>query len=222
MQRLRVVLAASLLALAPAAFAQRHHRRHNNTNTNTGGNSNSIPRAPVAVVHPVVGTTEGNVQPRPTLDLGEVIPVPVTTAAAMLRRMKVYLFNVPPGNDPYAIRGGGEGRRLWALLPSCQPSNNIDHRDPCPVDRVAIEAVIRGNVNTGTPTLLGNTPDARRLQAYVVNTGTDRVRIRVLGPNNSTRYEAVVEAERLEDLQPPQGTAVANGFDFDYLQYPAR
>lgn len=221
MHRLRVALAASLLMLAPAALAQHHRRRHNNSTAN-GGNSNSIPRAPVAIVHPVVGTTEGNVQPRPTLDLGEVIPVPVTTAAAMLRRMKVYLFNVPPGNDPYAIRGGGEGRRLWALLPSCQHSNTIDNREPCPVDRVAVEAVIRGNVNSGTPTLLGGTPDARRLQAYVVNPGTDRVRIRVLGPNNSTRYEAVVEAERLEDLPQPQGTPVATGFDFDYLQYPAR
>lgn len=216
MQRICLFVAASLFAFAPAAMGQRrHHRRGSHPAQNTQHN-------PVVVVHPVVGTTVGNVQAQPTLDLGEVIPTPVAMAAGMLRRMKVYLFNAPPGTDPYALRGGGEGRRLWALLPSCQATNTIDNQNPCPVDRVAVEAVIRGNVNAGTPTLLGSTPDSRRVQAFVVNSGTDRIRIRVFGPNNTTRYEAVVEAEHLEDLPRPQGVQAAQGFEFDYLQYPAR
>ncbi|TAK23677.1 MAG: hypothetical protein EPO40_26590 [Myxococcaceae bacterium] len=176
----------------------------------------------VAVAPPTVATTEATPQARPTLDLAEVIPVPVSAVDGMLRRMRVYLVIAPPGSTAFGIGALGQGRRIWAVLPSCRTTNPDDDREPCPVDRLTLEAVIRGNVNSGTPTFLGGVADARRVQSFVVEQSAPRVRLRVLGPGDRVRYEAVVEADRLADLQPPEGASSADGFTLDLTRYPAR
>lgn len=176
----------------------------------------------VAVVPPTVATTDALAQPRPTLDLSEVIPVPVSAVDGMLRRMRVYLFMVPAASSAYGVGALGQGRRIWALLPTCRTVNPDDDRPPCPVERVTVEAVVRGNVNAGTPTFLGGMADGRRVQSFVVEPSAPRVRLRILGPTNSIRYEAVVEVERLVDLPEPEGTLAPDGFSFDLTRYPAR
>jgi hypothetical protein len=210
---------AALLSLgaAPALAQRRPHRPRRPTAAAVAARPGSV-----AVAPPTVATTEATPQARPNLDLGEVIPVPVSAVDGMLRRMRVYLFIAPPGSSAFGIGALGQGQRLWALLPSCRTTNPDDDREPCPVDRVTLEAVIRGNVNSGTPTFLGGVADARRVQSFVVEPSAPRVRLRVLGPNNRVRYEAVVEADRLADLQPPEGNPAPDGFSFDLTRYPAR
>lgn len=211
-------LIASLALLPAAADAQHRHTRRRPA----GPPPSTAPGAPAPVAPPTVGTTEPTPAARPTLDLNEVIPVPVSAVDGMLRRMRVFLFTAPAGSSAYGLGTLGAGRRLWALLPSCRTHNPDDDRDPCPVDRVTVEAVMRGNVNAGTPTFLGGSADARRVQSFVVEASAPRVRLRVLGPANRVRYEAVVEAERLADLAPPEGTPGGDGFAFDLARYPAR
>jgi len=212
-----LALAAALsLGASTSAWAQRRShppRRPTPTAARPGS---------VAVAPPTVATTEATPQARPTLDLGEVIPVPVSAVDGMLRRMRVYLVIAPPGSTAFGIGALGQGRRIWAVLPSCRTTNPDDDREPCPVDRLTLEAVIRGNVNSGTPTFLGGVADARRVQSFVVEQSAPRVRLRVLGPGDRVRYEAVVEADRLADLQPPEGASSADGFTLDLSRYPAR
>ena len=199
------IVLATVCAQSPgAAIAQHRSTRHRRS-------SAASPPAAAA------GTA-----PRPSLDLGEVIPVPVSAVDGMLRRMRVFLFTAPPSSAAYGLGALGQGQRLWALLPSCRTTNPDDDREPCPVDRVTVEAVIRGNVNAGTPTFLGGAADGRRVQSFVVEPSAPRVRLRVLGPGNRIRYEAVVESERLADLAPPEGAPSADGFAFDLTRYPAR
>jgi hypothetical protein len=207
---------ASALAAGPAA-AQRRTPRHHRP-------APSAPSRPgsVAVVPPTVATTEAIPQARPNLDLGEVIPVPVSAVDGMMRRMRVFLFTAPPVSNAFGIGALGRGRRIWALLPSCRTTNPDDDREPCPVDRVTVEAVMRGNVNAGTPTFLGGHADGRRVQSFVVEDSAPRVRLRVLGPGDRVRYEAVVEADRLADLPPPEGASSPTEFTFDLTRYPAR
>ncbi|MDB4929745.1 MAG: hypothetical protein JWM10_2229 [Myxococcaceae bacterium] len=207
---------ASVLTLSPAD-AQRRTPRHHRPSPPA-----SVRPGSVAVVPPTVATTEAIPQARPNLDLGEVIPVPVSAVDGMMRRMRVFLFTAPPTSGAFGIGALGRGRRIWALLPSCRTTNPDDDREPCPVDRVTVEAVMRGNVNAGTPTFLGGQADGRRVQSFVVEDSAPRVRVRVLGPANRVRYEAVVEADRLADLPPPEGAATPAGFDFDLTRYPAR
>lgn len=211
------VLVAALALLPVAASAQRRHSHRHRPAPPASG-----PVAPVAVVPPTTATTEPTPAVRPNLDLNEVIPVPVSAVDGMLRRMRVFLFVAPAGTGAYGLGTLGRGRRLWALLPSCRTTNPDDDREPCPVDRVTVEAVMRGNVNAGTPTFLGGSADARRVQSFVVEDSAPRVRLRVLGPANRVRYEAVVESERLADLPAPEGAPGGDGFNFDLTRYPAR
>jgi hypothetical protein len=208
---------AAALALAPAAAQRRPPRHHRPA-------ASAAPARPgsVAVVPPTVGTTEAIPQARPNLDLGELIPVPVSAVDGMMRRMRVFLFTAPATSGAFGIGALGRGRRVWALLPSCRTTNPDDDREPCPVDRVTVEAVIRGNVNAGTPTFIGGQADGRRVQSFVVEDSAPRVRVRVLGPADRVRYEAVVEADRLADLPAPEGAATPTGFTFDLTRYPAR
>ena len=198
---LRSLTAALVLCATTEALAQRHAR---------------TPRTPPAPVAPQIPANS-------TFDPNEVISVDVTQVDGMLRRMRVYLLLAANGDGSYGLANLGPGRRFWAVLPSCRERNDVDSREPCPVERVVLEAVGRGNVTSGDPQNLDlRAPDSRRAQGFVVAEGTTRVRIKVVGPNARVRYEAVVEAARLVDLQPPQG-AVANGrFEFDLTQYPAR
>lgn len=198
---LRSLIAAMVLCATTEALAQRHSR---------------TPRTPPAPVAP-------QIPPNSTFDPNEVISVDVSQVNGMLRRMRVYLFQATTGDDSYGLAALGPGQRFWALLPSCRERNDEDNREPCPVERVVLEAVGRGNVSGNSPQNLDpRAPDPRRAQGFVVAPGTTRVRIKVVGANARVRYEAVVEAERLVDLSPPQG-AVQNGrFEFDFTQYPAR
>lgn len=190
-----------ILCASVEALAQRRHRR---------------PAPPPPPAQP-------QIPPNSTFDPNEVISVDVTRVNGMLRMMRVYLFQAPPNDTSFGVAGLGAGRRLWALLPSCQERNTIDSRDPCPVQRVVIEAVGRGNVSGTDPMNLDpRAPDSRRAQGFVVAEGTTRVRIKVITAAATVRYEAVVEAERLADLMLPHGAAGAGAFEFDFLQYPAR
>ncbi len=211
-------LVAALALLPASAEAQRHRSRRRSPAPPTS----TPPGGPVAVAPPTTATTEPTPATRTTLDLNEVIPVPVSAVDGMLRRMRVFLFAAPTGATAYGLSSLGQGRRLWALLPSCRTTNPDDDREPCPVDRLTVEAVMRGNVNAGTPTFLGGSADARRVQSFVVEANAPRVRLRVLGPSNRVRYEAVVEAERLADLAPPEGAPGGDGFAFDLTRYPSR
>lgn len=198
---LRATLTAMILCASVEAVAQRRRRR---------------PQPPPPPVQP-------QIPPGSTFDPNEVISVDVTRVNGMLRMMRVYLFQAPPNDTSFGVGGLGSGRRLWSLLPSCQERNTIDNRNPCPVQRVVIEAVGRGNVSVTNPQNLDpRAEDSRRAQGYVVAEGTTRVRVKVISADATVRYEAVVEAERLADLMLPQGTPNPAGFRFDFLQYPAR
>ena len=200
------IAVATAFALLPAsAGAQHRTTRHRRS-----------PAAPAPASGPSVPSAH------PNLDLGEVIPEAVTAVDGNLRRMRVFLFTAPAASTAFGVGALGEGLRLWALLPSCRTTNPDDHREPCPVDRVTVEAVVRGNVNAGTPTYLGGVVEGRRVQSFVVQSNAPRVRLRVLGSGNRIRYEAVVEAARLVDLAPPEGTPTPDGFTFDLTRYPAR
>ncbi len=178
---------------------------------------------PVLVAPPTVAPSTGAAnQPRPTFDPADVIPVPVAAVDGMLRQMRVYLLLPPAGTMAFPVGRGALGRRVWALLPSCQAHNPHDHRHPCAVDRIAFEAVGSGDVAGSDPTLLGTGPESRRVQSFLVGDTVPRVRIKVFGQNAHLRYEAVIEASRLVDLPPPQGAATATGYDFDFTQFPAR
>ncbi len=155
-------------------------------------------------------------------DPNEVIPVPVASVDGMMRRMRVYLFVPPTSSQAFGSARAGAGQRLWALLPSCRTTNPDDNRDPCPVDRVVVEAVGSGNVTGGDPSTLGTNPDARRVQWFAVGEGVPRVRVKLFAPGARLRYEAVVDATRLVDLPAPQGTDRGATFEFDFTQYPAR
>lgn len=199
---LRGSLTAMILCATVEAAAQRRQRRD--------------PPPPPPPAQP-------QIPPGSTFDPNEVISVDVTQVDGMLRRMRVYLFQAAPNDTSFGVGGMGAGRRLWALLPSCRERNDIDSRDPCPVQRVVIEAVGRGNVSAGDPINLDpRADDSRRAQGYVIAEGTTRVRIKVITATATVRYEAVVEAARLADLQPPQGAAQNGRFVFDFTQYPAR
>lgn len=203
-RRLRLVTAAVALCATLEAIAQRPPRRP--------------PPTP-----PTPPTAAPQLPPGSTFDPNEVISVAVNQADGMLRRMRVFVFLAPPNDDSFGVGRLGPGRRLWALLPSCRARNDVDNREPCPVERVVIEAVGRGNVSGTDPQNLDpRADDSRRAQGFVVGEGVPRVRIKVIGSNARVRYEAVVEAERLVDLQPPQGAPQNGRFEFDLTQYPAR
>lgn len=198
---IRSLAAAMVLCATTEALAQRQGR---------------TPRTPPAPVAP-------QIPPNSTFDPNEVISVDVTQVDGMLRRMRVYVLQAAPNDDSYGLARLGPGRRFWALLPSCRERNDEDSREPCPVERVVLEAVGRGNVSGTDPQNLDpRAADSRRAQGFVVADGTPRVRIKVIGSNARVRYEAVVEAPRLADLQPPQGAAQNGRFEFDLTQYPAR
>ena len=78
-------------------------------------------------------------------------------------------------------------------------------------------------VNTMDPTdLTPNTQGSRRVQSFVIPSGVGRVRVKLLGPRNAVRYEAVVDVGPLRELPTAQGSASPAGFAFDLAQYPAR
>ena len=163
------------------------------------------------------------IPPNSTFDPNEVISVDVTQVDGMLRRMRVFVFQAPAADESFGVARLGPGRRFWALLPSCREHNDVDSRDPCPVERVVIEAVGRGNVSGTDPQNLDpRATDSRRVQSFVVADNAPRVRIKVIGANARVRYEAVVEGERLGDLSRPQGAPANGRFEFDLTQYPAR
>ena len=217
-----LVLTLFVASQAVPAVADASPRNHRQTPVRRAQPGSTRPVNPVAVVPPTVATTERTPQPHPNLDLSEVIPVPVSAVDGMLRRMRVFLFTAPATSTAFGIGALGHGRRVWALLPSCRTTNPDDAREPCPVDRVTFEAVIRGTVNAGSPTFLGGASDGRRVQSFVVEESAPRVRIRVLGPSSRVRYEAIIESEHLGDLAAPEGSPRGEGFEFDMARYPAR
>ncbi|MBP6834853.1 MAG: hypothetical protein KA978_28975, partial [Deltaproteobacteria bacterium] len=102
---LALAAALSLGSSSPAWAQRRTHRPRRPTPAAARPGS-------VAVAPPTVATTEATPQARPTLDLGEVIPVPVSAVDGMLRRMRVYLVIAPPGSTAFGIGALGQGRRI--------------------------------------------------------------------------------------------------------------
>lgn len=196
----RSTLLAMMLLSAAGADAQRRPRRPPRHAPDAGA-----PAAP------------------PTATAPELVSVPVAEAETALRQIRVYLFTPPAGATGYGLGQLGPGTaRVWALLPSCRPPNPDDPRDPCPIDRVIMEAVGGGTVHSMDPQGLAPGAESRRVQSFSIPEGTRRVNIKVMGLQARVRYEATVEVERLSDLVAPQGSATPNGFAFDLARYPAR
>ncbi len=196
-----IFLAASLLALGALAQPRRPRRTR-------------VQRTP---------TVDASA---PTQNLGpELISVPVADIDRMMRQMRVWLFNPPAGASGFGLSQMGAGRRLWVLLPSCRQPNPDDPRDPCPVDRVIIEAVGAeggASVNGMDPVGVAPSSESRRVQSFVVPAGVPRVRVKLMALRAQVRYEAVVDADRLVELPAPVGNSGPGGFSFDLSQYPAR
>jgi hypothetical protein len=112
---------------------------------------------------------------------------------------------------------------VWALLPSCRQPNPDDPRDPCPVGRVVIEVVSgTGTVQASDPHTLTTSPDARRVQAFVVPNTVEQVRLRILRHDDALRWEAAVDVAQLHNLPLPEGQGGDGAsFAFDLTRYPA-
>jgi hypothetical protein len=154
-----------------------------------------------------------------------VIAIPVVEAAAMMQRQRVWLFTAPAGNSAFGIGSLGEGgHRVWALLPSCRQPNPDDPRDPCPVGRVVMEVISgTGSVASTEPQTIGNAPDARRVQSFVIPQGIEQLRIKILRHSDEhVRYEAAVDAAQLHQLPVPEGQPRGpDTFVFTLAHYPS-
>jgi hypothetical protein len=175
-----LLIAGGILAASAGARAQTHARH-------AGGHATPTATAPSATAR--------------------VIAIPVVEASAMMQRQRVYLFTAPAGSSAYGIGMMGEGHRVWALLPSCRTPNPDDPRDPCPVGRVVMEVIAgSGTVASNEPQTIGNAPDARRVQSFVVPNTVEQLRIKILRHSDEhVRYEAAVDAVQLGNLPAPQG-----------------
>lgn len=203
----RALAIVSVLLLAGEALAQRRPRR--------------APRRPPAVSADAGAAPSPAPPPAPSAP--ELISVPIADVDRMLRQMRVWLFTPPAGSTAYGLGQLGAGSsRVWALLPSCRAPDPVDPRDPCPVDRITMEAEGGGSVHAMDPVGLAPGADARRVQSFVVPPGVRRIHIRVMGLRAAMRYEATVDVERLVDLPPPTGSPTATGFAFDLARYPSR
>jgi hypothetical protein len=193
-----VVCGAVIAVVASSAYAQQRRR----------GRARSA--APAAAAVAVEAT------PR-------VMSIPVVEAYNMAQRMRVWLFTPPAGSTAWGLDGLGEGQRVWALLPSCRQPNPDDPRDPCPVGRVVIEVVSgTGEVRSTEPRSLTGSPDARRVQAFVVPSTVQQVRIKILRRDDGVRWQAAVDVPQLHNLQQPEGRARGTtGFEFELTRYPA-
>jgi hypothetical protein len=153
------------------------------------------------------------------------ITIPVVEAAAMAQRQRVFLFTPPPGSSAYGIGVLGSGRRVWALLPSCRQPNPDDPRDPCPVGHVSMEVPGGGpnsRVNAGEPQTIGTSPDARRVQSFVVPTEVQTIRVKIHRRDGAVRWEAAIDATQLGTLPTPEGTPRGpDAFAFNLQRYPA-
>lgn len=169
---------------------------------------------------PAVTASTSSVQQN---EVPQVASIPVLEAYGMAQRMRVWLFTPPPGVNAWGLSELGSGHRLWALLPSCRQPRPDDPRDPCPIGRVAIE-VLRGSgqVQSTEPRTLTSSPDARRVQAFVVPTTVEQVRIKILRRDESVRWQAAVDVSELGQLPVPEGTVGGpGGFNFALVRYPA-
>lgn len=158
---------------------------------------------------------------QPVVEERRTIPIPAMDAYSMFQRQRVWIFTPPAGATQFGIGGLGQGARVWALLPSCQHSRD-DGRDPCPVDRVAIEVITgNGNVQSVGPTELGTTPGGRRVMSFVVPLSVEICRLKILKTDGTVRYEAAVHTAALENLPNPEGRAQGTSWAFDMTRYPA-
>lgn len=205
-RRTRVVVSALMvgaLVAAPALYAQQRRR---------GGGHGGPPSA--------VG---GGVTTAPGQDGRRVITIPVVEANAMAQRQRVWFFTPPAGSSAYRIGTLGQGHRVWALLPSCRQPNPDDPRDPCPVGRAAIEVITgQGQVASTEPMTIGNGPDSRRVQSFVVPAGIEQIRLKILRRDDGVRWEAAVDAAQLGNLPAPVGQPRGpDTFQFNLQQYPS-
>ena len=167
---------------------------------------------PVAPHHPSVAVVPA---------VPETVPVGASELVGTLRRMRIYVFLAPADSAAFGAGSLGEGQRLWFLLPSCRASSSDDPHDRCVIDHLQVDALRGGSVRVGAvqTVMAGDIP--RRVQAVVVPPRYDLLRIRLLTPAGATRYEAVVRADQLRDLEAPAGRATADGFAFEFDRYPA-
>lgn len=205
----RWALATAALLTAAEAAAQarpRQPRRHARTPPAADANNNGVAAAPSGSA--------------------EHISVPVADVDRMMRQMRVWLFAPPAGATAYGLGQLGAGTRVWALLPSCRTGQDPhDPRDPCPVDRVVVQAegpASGPQAQSMDPVGLAPGAESRRVQSFVIPANVARVHIRLMGLNNRVRYEALVDVARLTDLPSPAGAPSAGGFTFDLSQYPSR
>lgn len=151
----------------------------------------------------------------------ELVALDVTEMTSMLRRMRIYLLHAGRGANAFGALG--EGEQLWFVLPSCRTNDPDDlRRNACPIDRLEVTAVGPGAVNAGAMTTVMHGEVPRRVQAFVVADGTRMLRLRLISPNGSTRFEGVIRVSQLNDLPVPVGARAGDGFALDFAEYPAR
>lgn len=151
----------------------------------------------------------------------ELVAQDVTDLTAMLRRMRIYMLHAGRGANAFGALG--EGEQLWFVLPSCRPNDPNDlRRNACPIERLEVTAVGGGAVNAGQMTTVMHGEVPRRVQAFVVADGTPMLRVRLIGPNGSTRFEGVIRMSQVNDLPVPVGARRVDGFALDFAEYPAR
>jgi hypothetical protein len=150
----------------------------------------------------------------------QVVAVEAADLQNTLRRLRIYVMNAPDGARAFGNLGAGP--QMWMLLPSCRTSLVDDPRDPCPIERLAVDAVGPGGVQVGamTTVMSGDTP--RRVLAFVVAPSTELVRLRLITPQGVLHYEGAVRVDQLLRLPAPVGRDRDDGFAFDFAVYPAR
>ncbi|MFO0628534.1 MAG: hypothetical protein U0325_23375 [Polyangiales bacterium] len=151
----------------------------------------------------------------------ETVPQEIADFRGMLRRLRIDLLHAGRGTQHFGDLGDGE--QLWFVLPSCRTASAEDERrDPCPIDRLEVTAEGVGAVRMGrmTTVLDGDTP--RRVQAVVIAPGTRTVRVRMVTPRGSTRFDGVIRVSDVGELPVPVGAPTATGFALDFREYPGR
>lgn len=139
----------------------------------------------------------------------------------MLRRLRIYLLHAGRGTEHFGRLGSGE--QIWFVLPSCRAvSPEDERRDPCPIDRLEVTALDGGQVVAGRMTTVLDGAVARRVQAFAVADGVRRIRVRMITPSGSLRFESVIRVSEFAEIPLPVGAQGADGYALDFRHYPAR
>lgn len=151
----------------------------------------------------------------------EIVAQDMGAFRSMLRRMRIYLLHAGRGTQHFGSLGGGE--QIWFVLPSCRPVDpENERRDPCPIDRLEVSALDGGEVRAGRMTTVLDGAVPRRVQAFAVADGVRLIRIRMVTPSGSTRFDGVIRVSEFSEIPVPVGAPTADGYALDFRMYPGR